>query len=163
MKTVFIACMVLILSGCYGTVPEKTGMEGKPVPSFKMLLPDSVTYFDTQKIPNDKPFVVFLFGAHCPYSRAQMEEIVDDHEKLKGLHFYVLAYTSFSDMKQFYNDFHLSSYKNITVGVDTSQIFINTYEIDAVPYIAVYGKDKKLKEAYRGQVFSKQLLRAANE
>jgi thiol-disulfide isomerase/thioredoxin len=162
MKTVFIACMVLILSGCYGTVPEKTGMEGKPIPSFKMLLPDSLTYFDTEKIPAGQPFVVFLFGAHCPYSRAQMEEIIEENEKLKGLQFYVLTYTSFADMKQFYNDFHLSSYKNITAGVDTSQKFINAYEIDAVPYIAIYGKDKRLKEAYRGKVFSKQLLKGAN-
>ena len=67
MKYLSLTIIIAIFSGCYSTEPEKTGLEGKIMPSFKLLLEDSITYVDTKNIPIGKPVVLFYYGPHCPY------------------------------------------------------------------------------------------------
>ena len=130
MKNTLILAFVITLAGCFGKEPEKTGNEGKALPSFKIILQDSTTYFDTKDIPEGKPVVLFLFGPHCPYSRAQMEEILYNMKTLKDIQFYVLTTWSFSDLNKAYNYYQLKKYPNIVAGIDYSN-FIKKYFVDS--------------------------------
>jgi hypothetical protein len=145
------------LSGCYAKTPEKTGLEGKPLPAFNLLLADSITHINTKSQPVGSASVLFFFGPHCPYSQAQMEDIVDHIDQLKDIHFYVLTVGSFSDMKAFYKHYKLEKYPNITTGIDYAYFFPGYFNPPGVPYMAIYGKDKKLKGAYLGEVSEKQI------
>jgi thiol-disulfide isomerase/thioredoxin len=147
----------IYLTGCFSKQPEKTGHEGKPLPSFKLLLLDSTTYFDTKDIPKDKPVVLFYFGPHCPYSRAQMEEIIEDINILKDIRFYFFTTWSFAEMKAFYKHYQLNKYSNIIMGQDYMNFFVEYFEAQGVPYMAIYGKDKILRKAFIGRIFGKQI------
>src|SRR5579872_191676 len=101
MKKLCFLALLTFLCGCFGKTPEKTGLEGKPLPSFKLLLTDSSTNFDTRNIPGDKPVVLFYFGPYCPYSRAQMEEIIKNMNQLQDVRFCLFTSYPFTQMKDF--------------------------------------------------------------
>jgi thiol-disulfide isomerase/thioredoxin len=161
MKNITLLILITSLAGCYGKNPEKTGREGKPVPSFTLLLTDSTSYFTTSNIKPGRPVVLFYFGSHCPFSRAQMEEIIEDMEALKEIKFYLFTSESFAKMKDFYSHYQLNKYPNITVGLDFKNFFSNYFEAKGVPYMAIYGKDLKLKEAFIGKIYGSQIKQAA--
>lgn len=154
--TVFL-CLVWIC-GCVERNPVKTGMEGKPLPSFNLLLPDSTTYFNTAEIRGGTPIVLYYFSPRCPYCHAQMEDIVDNISTLKDIKFYVITSWPFSEMNNFYKHYQLRQYPNITVGYDYTYFFEKFFKITGVPYTAIYAKDKKLREAFIGKI-SARLIR----
>jgi hypothetical protein len=157
MKYLTILFILSVLTGCYSKEPEITGLEGKPLPSFKLFLEDSTTNFDMQMIPKGKPVVLLYFGPHCPYSRAQVEEIVNHIELLKDIHFYFFTTWSFRELKLFCTEYQLKKYPNIVAGVDYTNFFANYIGAEGVPYMAIYGRDKLLRKAFIGNVKSKQI------
>lgn len=163
MKFFLIMLVPFILFGCYSKEPIKTGLEGKPLPSFNLLLSDSISNFNTTSIPPGQPVALLYFGPYCPYSRAQMEIILNNIDALKAIHFYVFTAYPYSDMKKFYDDYNLSKYPNITVGIDYKKFFREYFEVPGVPYMALYDKDKKLRKAFLGQVYTKQIKAAIED
>jgi thiol-disulfide isomerase/thioredoxin len=163
MKPIALLIILVGLAGCFNRDPEKTGLEGKMIPSFSFLLSDSTSYLNTQHIPSDKPVVFFDFGPNCSYSRAQMEEIIEDMGTLKDIRFYLLTAFPFSEMKAFYTHYQLDKYPNITVGVDSNNFFNDYFEIRGVPYLAIYGKDHKLNAAFIGKVPVRQIREIAEK
>lgn len=152
--------MLAILAGCYSAEPEKTGLEGKAMPSFKLLLPDSSTYIDTKNIKTGKPVVIFYYSPHCAYSRAQMEEMIEEREKLENAQLYVVASSSFTDMKQFYTDYQLNKYPNIVTALDYTNFVGNYFKVTGFPYTAIYDKEMKLNKVFVGKIYTKQIKRA---
>lgn len=151
---ILLAITVTIIS-CHGSPkPIKTGLEGKLIPSFKLLLVDSSTYFDTKEIPNGKPVVLFYFEPYCPYSQAQMDEIIKKIETLNDIRFYIFTAWPYADMKKFYSHFQLNKFSNITTGIDPSHSFSKYFNPPGVPYLAIFGKDKKLIDAFVGSLHS---------
>src|SRR5882757_7748196 len=152
MKTIAILLLLASLSGCFSTPDkEKTGLEGKPLPSFDLLLTDSVSHFNTNRIPPGEPVVLFYFGPHCPYSRAQMEDIVDNIKTLGNIRFYVFTSGPFQELKGFYDHYGLKNYPNVTVGQDYAYYFSGYFKTNIVPYLAVYDRHKQLKQALIGK------------
>ena len=163
MKSTAYIILWLFIASCYSKKPENNGLQGKPLPSFTLLLADSATHFNTSNVVAGKPSVFFYFRPHCPYSRAQMEGIIDNIRKLKNIQFYIFTTAAFPEMKKFYNDFKLDKYQNIKAGIDTSGFFEDYFKVRAVPYIAIYGKGKKLNESFLGLVSGKLILKVAEE
>lgn len=161
MKNAFIYFVAFILVGCFGKEPEKTGLEGKPLPSFKLFLADSTTYFDTKNIPLGKPVVLFYFGPHCPYSKSQMEEIVNNMQSLRDIQFYIFTTWPFRELKQFCAKYELKKYPNIVAGVDYTNFFAAYFSAQGVPYTAIYGKNRVLRECFIGKVNSSQIKSVA--
>lgn len=143
--------IIVLLASCYSKEPEKTGMEGKPVPGFELLLMDSTKTLNTENIVQGKPFIFFFFGPNCPYSRAQMKSIVEKIDKLKDIDIYAISSESFLLTKKFSELYKLEKFKNITTGFDAKNTFANYMNLQAVPYIAIYDKNKNLKRSFLGE------------
>lgn len=142
--------ILLFLMSCYEKKAEKTGLEGKPLPEFSLLLADSVTWLNTKQIPTKEPLVIFLFSPDCPYSKEQMTEIVENIDELKGVHIYAITPFSYRKMTEFSKKYNIQKYKNITIGRDTSNFFAHFMGVNAVPYIAIYNKEKILDRVFIG-------------
>jgi hypothetical protein len=152
MKIFAVTILLAVIAGCFGrTSPIKTGKEGHPMPSFNMLLMDSLTQLNMKNIPNDKPIVLFLFSPYCPYCRAQTNEIIDDIRSLQSIRFYMISPYPFSPIKSYYNEYHLNKYENITVGQDKDILIGNYFGANVAPYFAIYGKDKRLRRVLLGK------------
>jgi len=163
MKYISALFLLIYLCACKEQPPLKTGLEGKLLPSFNLLLNDSATYFNTGNIPTGKPIVLFYFSPKCPYCRTEMNEIIENINRLSNIHFYLITRFPFSEMKQFYTEYKLSQYSNITIGYDSKYFFGNYFQTPGVPYMAIYGLDKRLKKAYIGLVKSSDIKEVTNE
>jgi thiol-disulfide isomerase/thioredoxin len=161
MKKLSIAFIITSIIGCFGSEPERTGMEGKPLPGFNLLLTDSTTWINTSQVPKGKPVVLYYFNPHCPYCKAQTKDIIEEIDKLKGIQFYFITPFPFADMKRFSKEYELGKYPNISTGFDTASAMGNYFKVSAVPYIAIYGKDQKLNNTFEGKIYSSQIKKIA--
>jgi thiol-disulfide isomerase/thioredoxin len=163
MRKVGFFLLAIFLISCLEKASVKTGLEGKPLPAFNILLPDSISYFNTASIPAGKPVVLFYFSPVCPYCRAQMTEIVDDMNKLKDMQFYLVSSFPIHEIRHFYEEYKLGQYPNIVIGKDTADFVADYFEAFNVPYTAIFGKDKKLRKTFLGKIYSRQMIAAAEE
>lgn len=161
MKLIMPLLIIALFTGCYARDPEETGLEGKSMPQFTLQLMDSTHFLNSASIPTGKAAAIFCFNPYCPYCKAQMDEIIEDMDVLKDLHFYLVSDWPLKDMRTFYKTHKLAQYPNITIGRDTAHFVAEYFEAQGVPFIAIYGKDKRLKEAYLGKVYGRQIKKAA--
>jgi len=138
-----------------------TGFEGKDMPAFNLLLPDSVTYLNTADLKKGKPTVLFFFGPDCPICANQIDSIKLHMQEMKNVQFVLFTGESFKGMKGFIETHGLGKYDNITVGRDTADYFARTFKADGYPYTAFYGEDKKLRCVFVGQMKIAQLVATA--
>jgi hypothetical protein len=163
MKQISLFFIIIVLAGCFGTEPQKTGKEGKPLPDFSILLTDSITWLHSRDIPAYKPFVLFIFSPNCPFCKAQTKKIIQDKELLGDIHFYFISRFPLSAVKAYSKEFQLDKEPNITVCLDSAN-FVNDYlEAPGFPFMAVYGKNKKLNQAFLGKTYTRLLLKAAEK
>lgn len=162
MKHIIPLIIIILLSGCYSRNPDKTDLEGKPIPSFKILLTDSTTYLDTKDIQSGHPLVLFYYSPSCPYSRAQMEEMVENMSIMKKYQFLILTPAPFRQMKLFYSQFNLNKYKNVIVGLDNTKFISDYYKVTGVPFTIIFNDQKKMISAFTGKIYVKQIIHTIN-
>ena len=141
----------------------RTGMEGRLLPSFDLLLPDSVTHFNTVLIPTGKPFIIIGFDPFCTHCQAEAVDVIKNMQQLKDVSIYFVTPYPFWKMKAFYRHFKLNLYPNITVGNDYRNVFFQQYKTRMVPYTAVFDSQKRLKQVFASQADAKSLVKAVQE
>jgi thioredoxin-related protein len=149
-------------SACIEEKPQqayKTGMEGKPIPSFVIQLLDSSSFIHSEEIADDKKMVLFFVSPTCPYCRAQMRDMINNIEKFKDEQLYVLTNADLKSIKAFADYFKLKRLNNVTVGRDTGNVVLSTYRLNTVPFTAFYDKNKILKAAYKERLSPHSLFR----
>lgn len=154
MRYLFFAILFISMtwSSCMQEKPQKafkTGLEGKPIPSFVIQLLDSSSFIHSEQIADDKKFILFYFSPTCPYCRSQMRDMVNNIEKFKDEPLYVVTNADLKSTKAFANYFKLKQLNNVIVGRDTGNVVLSTYRLNTVPFTAYYDKNKLLKAAYR--------------
>ncbi|WP_207513134.1 TlpA family protein disulfide reductase [Longitalea luteola] len=163
MKNIIQLVLISSLAGCFSSEPQKSGKEGQSMPEFSILLTDSTTWLRSAKFPNDKASIFFYFSPYCSFCKAQTKNIVENIDNLKNINFYFISYFPLSAVKEFNNEYKLSKYPNIIVGLDSANAVNDYFEIPAFPYLAIYGKNKKLKKTFIGKIYSHQLKKVAEE
>lgn len=163
MRIASIILLTILLMGCYSREPEKTGKEGQPIPDFKLMHSDTVTHFWSKDIKDDNPTVFVYFGTHCPYSRAEIQEIVDNIDDLSDIRFYLITPESLKDMAKYTESYHLYGMDNLMVGQDCESFFEKHFDANVVPYNFIYGKDHRLKAVFPGQVGVAEIKKYARD
>lgn len=158
---IIIALVVGFISCNHTETLVKTGFEGKPIPEFKVLLIDSVTYLNSKDIPKGMPVVILVFGPQCAYSRAQIKEIVGNITKEPNITFYVITPWSFPEMKAFYNEFALGNHSNLIAGFDYENALGQYFGMQGVPFTAVYDKHQLLRASFLGPTTYKLITELA--
>jgi len=142
----------------------KTGMEGRLLPSFDLLLPDSATRLNTGAIPIGKPFIVIGFSPWCTHCQAETRDLLAHIDQFKNVDIYYVTPYPFWQMKAFYKVFHLDKYPNIIMGKEvTKDVFLSYFKAPGVPYTAVFDAQKRLKSAFVSQANVEKLARAVTE
>jgi thiol-disulfide isomerase/thioredoxin len=157
----FSIALLLILCGCYGRKPIKTGLEGQAMPEINLVGLDSSTQFTTKEIAEGKTTILFSFEPWCPYCKAQTEEMVSEMKKFKQVNIYMLSSSHFSLLNDFYSHFKLASFPNVKVFVDSTKELRKYFNDYRIPYTAIYGPDKKLRQAFVGKTNVNLIAEAA--
>jgi len=158
MKFIIVITIALSCVGCFNDDYIKTGLEGHPLPSFDFLLMDSATKFKTDKIPTGNPFVLLYFSPNCPFCKAQIKDIIQNIRNFPNTHFYLLSSFPLGNLKKFRQDYKLDKYSNIIIAQDYQKQFVSYYNPPAIPCMAVYGKNKRLKQVLVGKLEKPEYL-----
>jgi thiol-disulfide isomerase/thioredoxin len=166
MKKLLILSLSLYLFACHNRNDRPampTGQEGKPLPSFDVLLSDSSTRLNTADIPKGKPIVLLYLSPACPFCRAELSSILKNMSALSDTRFYVFTNWPFRQFKNFYKHYQLYKYKNIVAGQDYANAFATHYPLPAVPFTAFYDKNKNLDKAFIGLMPIEQIKSLENK
>jgi len=140
----------------------KTGMEGRLLPSFDLLLADSTT-LNTDKIPTGKPMIVIGFSPTCTHCQAETQNLLQRMDSLKNTRILFITPFPFDQMKVFYRYFKLARYPNITMGRDSQDYFLKYFKAQGVPYTTIFDSKKRLKQVIVKEARISDIVQAAVE
>jgi thiol-disulfide isomerase/thioredoxin len=141
----------------------KTGFEGRILPSFDLLLTDSLTHLNTGDIPTGKPLIVIGFSPWCTHCQEETRDIIKHIDQFRNIRIYYVTSYPFEQMMVFYRYFKLVQYPNIVMGMDTRDYFLPTFKANGTPYTLVFDSTKRLKQVMKGQVDAVKLSKIAVE
>jgi hypothetical protein len=130
------------------------------LPPISMLLMDSNTRIHIKDIPGGRPIVFIYFQPDCIHCQQETAAILKNMNAFKDIRLYLLTPTYRPMLRKFYDHFHLADYKNIEVGVDEGLVFYKHFHSSQIPFLAVFGKDKRLIGARAGTFRIEELLDA---
>lgn len=140
----------LSLTGCINVAPVKQPVKNSSVlPAFNILLTDTVTKFNTDKIPVGKPIVLFFFARNCPSCDTLTENILSHINILKDVRLLMLSAAFFHDAKVYEEKYQLKKYDNITLGLAYDNVF-NNFNFSGYPLVVICDGNKKIKRANIG-------------
>lgn len=153
---------VIYLMACKQDTAYTSDQEGQPLPAFELRLKDS-TLFNTANLGNAKGYILFYFSPTCPHCRKQTASMVKRMDKMKDLKICFFTVADFAAMRDYSLNYELQKYPNVLIGIDEQRFFSNHYETPGVPYTALFGADKKLKQVFLGETYASSLLLALDK
>ena len=159
----FVSIGWIILTAFRAPVKTRSGLEGRLLPEFSLLLSDSLTRLNTNDIPTGKPFIMLGFSPYCVHCQGEILDIIQHIKRFGDTTIYLVTAFPYSDMKKLYNAYHLAKYPNIVTGVDNKDFFLRYFKATAIPYAAIYDAKKRLKGVIIGQANADLLSRSLSD
>ena len=128
------------------------------VPPLKLLEVDSVTYFTKDNLKKNRPSLIMIFNPSCEHCQHETKEITANIDKFKNIQIVMTTPESFGKMRDFYKEYKLKDYPNITVGRDEHFTLPSFYFIHNLPYLAFYDKKQKLISVHEGSFSVEKIL-----
>lgn len=157
------ALVILCFLGATGfaqqdTIPPPT-YTLYPLPQFSVLLPDSITWYTKKDLPRNKKTVVMVFSPDCEHCQHETELITQHISDFRHSQLLMVTPLAFEKMRDFYEKYGLSQYKNITVGYDPRFFFTGYFKMKVFPFIAIYDKKYALLKTFEGSPPFEDLLK----
>jgi thiol-disulfide isomerase/thioredoxin len=153
----------IIFTAARTPAKTKTGLEGRLLPSFTLLLSDSLTHLNTADIPMGKPFIMVGFSPYCTHCQQEMIDIIAHIKQFGDTSIYFVTPFPYADLKKFYGWYHLDKYPTIITAVDSKNAFLTYMKATGIPYAAIYDAKKRLKEVLPGQTTATLLIQSLND
>lgn len=141
-----------------GTTKQSPYQQFPDNPPLNLLLLDSSSTFTKAQFKKNKPVFLILFSPDCDHCKHETEDIIRNIDKLKDVHIVMATSQPFEKMKEFYKNYKLEQYKNITVGRDRQYMLISYFDISSLPMIAIYDKKHKLIKRHEGTMSVADML-----
>ena len=134
-------------------------MKSPELPAYNIRLMDSTTVFNTFNIAKGKYIAIFFFDPGCSHCHDITAELTRGMDSLKNIQFYFTTPNpDFTAMRKFASDMHLADYPNIVgIGRDYEFFFIDYYNVNSFPDLALYDENKMIVHLFEGRVTVKDL------
>ena len=132
-------------------------------PPVKLLLPDSVTSFTKEDLPNKKGILLMVFSPMCEHFQHETEELLKNIDRFHNVNIIMASPSPFDSMMKFRNRYGLAQYGNIIMGHDTQFFLPAYYDIHNLPFLAFYDKKRKLISVFEGNMSMDKVLEELNK
>jgi len=148
MKKLLILFSLVIIAGC-SQAQNKPNID--KIPAFHILRPDS-TWFTPANLKKNTAVMIIYFGPDCSHCQHMMYEMEPKMKSFAKTQIVMVTFTDFDRLpmiRNFYRDFGLAKFPNITVGTEGHTYVVQRYyQVQTTPYIAVYDRKGNLVKAY---------------
>lgn len=145
-----VLLMMLQLIG-RGQGKEQAPYLQKPVlPSFRVLLADSSTWFTEAELKKGRPVLIMLFSPDCSHCQHQAEILTRNMEYLRETELLLTTYQPLFKMKEYISRYRLDQYPQVHVGRDVYYFFGPFFQLSHAPFLAVYDEKGNLQRVFDG-------------
>jgi len=163
MKKIVLGTFIIFTLSCNWSSPKMmTGLEGKKIPEFNFYRIDS-SILNTKDISLGKPFLLFYLQPWCPYCQAETKSILKNIKSFENINLYFITRSQSKLLKEYCDKFELSKFSNVIACNDPTSTEKTYFNAPGVPFVAIYGKDKRLVQVLLGESDATQILDLMNK
>lgn len=160
-----VSCILLLFgSSIIERIKQKTIIENKiqTIPEFIFcdLLGEE---FNSSCINKNNSYLIIYFHPECDHCHYEAEQIGLNNDLFYNFQIIMISTASRESVKDFANNYHLLEFDNITVLIDTLDVFHNTFGPNPFPTSFIYNKDRELVKQFKGEVSTEALLKYLNQ
>lgn len=135
----------------------------KEFPAFKLTGTNGQIFTSTEVIKKNKPSVIIYLSPTCKHCQKQMEDITSNIKTFKDVQFLVVTSYPPEDAKPFLAEYAIEKFSNIKFGYDTEFKMGRFFEMENVPGVFIYDKDRMLHKFFDTNVKPQKLYSAIFE
>ncbi len=122
------------------------------IPQFTVYKAPDSTAFSKKDLQKRKPVVFIIFSPDCEHCQHETEALLANINKFKNAQIVMITYLPYNEMIQFYKNYKIADYPQITMARDTKFFFPVFFKVRNLPSIFVYDKKGNFKKNFEGSV-----------
>ena len=164
---IFFIIICSLISLGYLTVTgikKKEGFQSKIqiLPKFNLQDIFSNT-INSSNINDNNSCLIIYFHPECDHCHYEAEQISLNIDMFCNFQIIMISTDSRESVKDFANNYHLLEFDNISILIDTLNVFHNTFGPNPFPTTFIYNKERKLVKQFKGEVSTEALLKYLNQ
>lgn len=120
----------------------------KTIPTFSFLDTEGNVYTN-KNLPN-KPIVFVYFNSDCDYCKSEATKIEERLEDFKEAQLVFISFEEQDSIIAFAKEYKLYNKENIVFLEDKKGDFSQIFDVNSIPYIVVYNKNKSFLQKFKG-------------
>ena len=149
MKALFIVLLLALFCGglfAQAQPPTEPAYKRIPtIPPFSLANALDSSILTKENLRKKKSVIIMVFSPDCDHCIHATEDLIANIKSFKNTEIVLASSLSYESVKKFYNELHLSTYKNIHVGYDSKRFLSTFYEVRNFPSIFLYSKKGNFK------------------
>jgi len=130
----------------------------KTIPAFSYKTIEGKS-FSNQDLKDDKPTVFLYFNSECEHCQSEAEQIRDNVEKFSKAQLVFISFEEPKKIAAFAKKYKLVNYDNISFLSDSKVSFATTFDVNSLPTVVIYDKNKKLAAKIKGEIKVENILK----
>jgi thioredoxin-related protein len=130
------------------------------VPTFRLINIADSSIFTKDNLKKKKATIIMMFSPDCEHCQEETKTLTANIHLFKKAQIIMVSPLDFNYMRQFYNDYKIADYPNITMGRDPNYFLGTFFNVHSFPSFFLYNKKGKLVNKFIGG-YSVQEIAAA--
>ncbi|MEM8566122.1 MAG: hypothetical protein AAGF85_06645 [Bacteroidota bacterium] len=156
----------LILFSCSQPSSETSEAENKvdfnedlAIPNFTMATIKDSTAVSSQSMPKEGILLVKYFSPDCDHCQAEAETYFSKKDSLQNIRTIWITgdWANLKMIEEFVEKYQLEQLNPIAIGKETTNFLVSYYQLQGIPYAAVYQDNQLIKE-YQGSLDFNELI-----
>ncbi|MCD9576888.1 peroxiredoxin family protein [Flavobacterium soyae] len=118
--------------------------------------------FTNQNLMTETPAIFIYFNTECEYCSEEAQMIHENIKKFENIQIIFISFENIKQIKKFAQNHQLINYDNIYFLYDSKNTFASTFDINSLPSLVLYNKNKNLVEKIKGQTKPEILIKKLN-
>lgn len=130
----------------------------KTIPAFSYKTINSKP-FSNIDLKENTPIVFLYFNSECEHCQSEAEQIRDNIQKFVSVQLIFISFEEAKKIMAFATKYKLIEYDNVTFLCDSKVSFSTTFDVNSLPTVVIYDKNKKLIAKIKGEVKVENILK----
>ena len=130
----------------------------KTIPLFSYKSINGKVFSNTNLVENI-PTIFLYFNSECEHCQSEAEQIRDNVEKFERMQLVFISFEEPKKIMAFATKYKLNHYGNINFLYDSKVSFPITFDVNSLPTVVIYDKNRKLLEKIKGEVKIENILK----
>lgn len=159
-KWISVLSLVMLSMGSLAQADDRPPYKKIPYfPPVKLLLTDSSTVYQRDDLPKKTPVMLMYFHPKCEHCQHLASEIAANSEKFRNIHIVMATSMQFDSLPSFRQKYLPGDHKNIVMAFDPDYFLMHYFQVNRMPFIALYNQWKELIGGYDGGLTVDKILK----